>query len=80
MVQCCPTHDHAKMTWREKRLAQEEKGNNEGMNNDSGDDGTTVNMVFELPTEFRVSKTEVAELVLGAKAAVFQKPEKIGGI
>jgi hypothetical protein len=80
MVQCCPTHDHAKMTWREKRLAREEKGNNEGMNNDSGDDGTTVNMVFELPTEFRVSKTEVAELVLGAKAAVFQKPEKIGGI
>jgi hypothetical protein len=37
-----------------------------------------VNMVFALPDEFWVPEAEVAELVLGAKAAVFQKPEKMG--
>jgi hypothetical protein len=30
-----------------------------------------VNMVFELLAEFRIPEPEVAELVLGAKAAIF---------
>jgi hypothetical protein len=68
-----------KMTWMEKRLSQEEKGDNEGTGSDSGNDGIIVNMVFELPTEFCVLETEVAKLALGVKAVVFQKPEKIGG-
>jgi hypothetical protein len=30
-----------------------------------------VNMVFKLPAEFWIPETEVAKLVLGAKAAIF---------
>jgi hypothetical protein len=37
-----------------------------------------VNMVFELPAEFRAPEDEVAELALGTKTAMFQKPEKLG--
>jgi hypothetical protein len=36
-----------------------------------------VNMVFELPVEFRAPEDEVAKLALGAKRAMFQKPEKL---
>ena len=35
-----------------------------------------VNMVFALPAEFHAPKIEVAELVLGPKSAIFEKPEK----
>ena len=35
-----------------------------------------INMVFALPAEFRVREAEVAELVLGPKNAIFEKPEK----
>jgi hypothetical protein len=38
----------------------------------------SVNMVFELPAEFRAPDYEVAEMVLGAKLATFEKPEKLG--
>jgi hypothetical protein len=34
-----------------------------------------VNMVFMIPTEFYVQTKDVAELVLGAKHAVFEKPK-----
>jgi hypothetical protein len=60
-----------RMTWREKRLAREEKDDNEGTDSDLGDDVTIVNKVFELPAEFRVPEIEVVELALGAKAAMF---------
>jgi hypothetical protein len=67
-------------TWREKRLAKEEgncsKDSDQGLADDGVDIG--VNMVFELPAEFQVLNAEVAELVLGARAAVFQKPGKMG--
>jgi hypothetical protein len=35
-------------------------------------------MVFELPTKFLAPDTDVAELVLGAKTATFQKHKKLG--
>jgi hypothetical protein len=37
-----------------------------------------VNMVFELPAKFQIPKAEVAKLALGAKAAIFHKPKKMG--
>jgi hypothetical protein len=37
-----------------------------------------VNIVFELPAEFRSPDSEVAEMALGAKLASFEKPEKHG--
>lgn len=72
-----------KKTWREKRLAKEDRSNDsEGSDGSSspGGDGQDmdINMVFELPTEFRAPEVEVAELVLGAKKAMFEKPEKLG--
>jgi hypothetical protein len=35
-------------------------------------------MVFELPSGFRTSDSEVAEFSLGAKLAMFEKLEKLG--
>jgi hypothetical protein len=69
-----------KQIWREKRLAQEEQGSSEKINtsSDKGSNGMDVNMVFELPAEFRLPEAEVAELALETKAAIFQKPEKMG--
>jgi hypothetical protein len=69
-----------KQIWREKRLAQEEQGSSEKINtsSDKGSNGMDVNMVFELPAEFRLPEAEVAELALKTKAAIFQKPEKMG--
>jgi hypothetical protein len=37
-----------------------------------------VNMVFEIPTEFRAPESSVAELSLGAEGAMFEKPKKAG--
>jgi fructose-1,6-bisphosphatase len=37
-----------------------------------------VNIVFELPAEFQAHEAEVVEMVLGAKLASFEKPEKLG--
>jgi hypothetical protein len=37
-----------------------------------------MNMVFELPAEFCVPDSEVAEMALGAKLAFFEKPEELG--
>jgi hypothetical protein len=39
------------------------------------DDGVLeVNMVFTIPTEFHAPESEVVELDVGAKRAVFEKP------
>jgi hypothetical protein len=67
-----------KQMWREKQLAQEEGNDSEetDQSSASGRRDVEVNMVFELPAKFRVPEKEVAELMLGAEAAVFQKPEK----
>jgi hypothetical protein len=69
-----------KKTWREKRLAREERDDDEDTEPSSENDErqVEVNMVFELPSEFWIPEDEVAELALGAKAAVFQKPERLG--
>jgi hypothetical protein len=37
-----------------------------------------VNMVFMIPTEFCSPMEDIAELVLGAERAVFEKPENLG--
>jgi len=74
----------AKMTWKEKRIMmEEEKSEDDKMiideNSESKDDtpaAMDVNMVFALPAEFRAPEIEVAELVLGPKRAIFEKPEK----
>jgi hypothetical protein len=65
-----------KKTWRERRLAREEH-NGEDTDHESGEN-TNVNMVFVLLAEFRALEKEIAELVLGAKKASFDKPEKLG--
>jgi hypothetical protein len=69
-----------KKTWMEKRLAREERDDDEDTEPSSKNDEcqVEVNMVFELPSEFRITEDEVAELALGAKAVVFQKPERLG--
>jgi hypothetical protein len=68
-----------KKTWREKRLAHEERNDNEDTSHGEGvvGDDTKINMVFELPSEFRVPEEEVAEFALGAKTATFEKPKKL---
>jgi hypothetical protein len=38
--------------------------------------GMDINMVFTLPTEFRVVEQEVAQMCLGPKEAMFEKPEE----
>ena len=62
---------------------KEEKSEDDNMiideNSESKDDtpaAMDVNMVFALPAEFRAPEIEVAELALGPKSAVFEKPEK----
>jgi hypothetical protein len=45
---------------------------------DDGQIRVEVNMVFELPAEFRASDEGVTELALGPKAAVFHEPERLG--
>jgi hypothetical protein len=37
-----------------------------------------VNMVFTIPTKFRVPMEDVVELALCAKQVVFEKPENSG--
>jgi hypothetical protein len=37
-----------------------------------------VNMVFTIPIEFRAPTKDVVELALGARRAVFKKPENSG--
>jgi hypothetical protein len=38
--------------------------------------GMDINMVFALPAEFRSAEEEVAQMCLGPKEVVFEKPEK----
>jgi hypothetical protein len=64
----------------EKRLEREDHDWSERTDQSLVDEAgkIEVNMVFELPAEFRAPEDEVTELALGAKTAVFQKPEKLG--
>jgi hypothetical protein len=66
--------------WREKRLAREERSNDgDGSQDDSTvDEDTKISMVFKLPFKFRALEEGVAELALGARAASFEKPERLG--
>jgi hypothetical protein len=69
-----------KKTSREKRRAREEHSNSE---DNSQDDSTVgedmkINMVFELSMEFLALEENVVEFALGARAASFEKPEKLG--
>jgi hypothetical protein len=69
-----------KKTWREKRLAREERSD---IGDDSQGDSTVgedmkINMVFELPSEFQALEEGVAELALGARVASLEKPERLG--
>ncbi|XP_037489050.1 uncharacterized protein LOC119367715 [Triticum dicoccoides] len=76
------------MTWKEKRIAREEcnSANDMVMDGNSKDKqdmpaDMDIDMVFELPAEFRAPKAEeaeVAELVLGPKSVTFEKPKKHG--
>jgi hypothetical protein len=70
----------AKQTWRENRLAHEERIDSEdsSQKEDNAGDETCMNMVFVLPEEFRAPEVEVAEFTLGARVATFEKPERLG--
>jgi hypothetical protein len=67
-----------KKTWREKRLAREEKDDDNSSGSDKEESAEAqgdmdMNMVFVLPTEFRAGEGNVAELALGVERAVFEK-------
>jgi hypothetical protein len=72
--------------WREKWLAREEKDEgeiNDGSSEDKGQASNVevmeVSMVFMIPAEFRAPKeAEVAEMVVGAERAMFEKPKEAG--
>jgi hypothetical protein len=81
-----PTH-----TWREKWLAREERSDDSstesseagevetgaaGKDHNLPTEALEINMVFAIPAEFHVPESSVAELVVGAERAIFEKPEK----
>jgi hypothetical protein len=70
----------ANKTWKEKCIEKEELGSDVGSDNGGiGEQGVTiVNMVFQLPDEFVLSETGVAQLDLATEKAVFKKPAMIG--
>uniref|UniRef100_A0A804RKJ7 Uncharacterized protein n=1 Tax=Zea mays TaxID=4577 RepID=A0A804RKJ7_MAIZE len=64
-----------KKTWREKRLAREEKDDDTSSGSDKEESAEAqgdmdINMVFVLPTEFRAGEGDEAELTLGAERAL----------
>lgn len=72
-------------TWKDRRIENEGNADaNEDVDviseskQNVPSDCMDINMVFELPAEFRAPEMEVAELVLGPKNAIFEKPEKSG--
>lgn len=72
-------------TWKDRRIENEGNADaNEDVDviseskQNAPSDCIDFNMVFELPAEFRAPEMEVAELVLGPKNAIFEKPEKSG--
>lgn len=72
-----------KKTWREKRLAREEKDDNSSSGSDKEESAEAqgdmdINMVFVLPTEFRAGEGDETELTLGAERAVFEKTSEQG--
>jgi hypothetical protein len=67
-----------KKTWREKRLAWEEKDDDTSSGSDREESAEAqgdmdINMVFVLPTEFRAGEGDEAELTLGVEHVVFEK-------
>jgi hypothetical protein len=68
-------------TWKEKQIEEERNGESgnefEGKGDEQG--SMEINMVFHLPTEFELPEQKVAQLDLGAKRAIFEKPEEMGG-
>jgi hypothetical protein len=68
-------------TWMEQRIETEER-DDESSGEEvkrKGDQGSTeINMVFNLPSEFELPESEMAQLALGVKRAVFEKPEELG--
>jgi hypothetical protein len=67
-------------TWREKRLERKDHsdGDDTSQSMHDNNDDVGVNMVFELPVQFWAPEHEVAEMVLGAKLAMFEKPVQLG--
>lgn len=65
-------------SWKDKRIEKERDVDGDPEDKQELPSDMDVNMVFELPAEFRVPEEEVAELVLGPKTTVFRKPEKVG--
>jgi hypothetical protein len=69
-------------TWKQKWIEREEQDDGSGSDTESGKgqgaENGDINIVFHLPMEFVLPKTEVAQLNLGAERAVFEKPEKLG--
>jgi hypothetical protein len=70
------------MTWQERiindrrQIGGDTSGSESSENDEDIPTDMEVNMVFALPAEFRAPEVEVAELVLGPKNAIFEKPEK----
>uniref|UniRef100_A0A804LNR3 Uncharacterized protein n=1 Tax=Zea mays TaxID=4577 RepID=A0A804LNR3_MAIZE len=70
-----------KKTWREKRLAREEKDDDTSSGSDKEESAEAqgdmdINMVFVLPTEFRAGEGDEAELTLGAERADWKKRKR----
>jgi hypothetical protein len=71
-----------KKNWKEKRIKKEDEGSSFDQetivlgNREPG--RLEINMVFQLPQEFRLPEPEMAQLTLGAESVVFQKPEALG--
>jgi hypothetical protein len=72
----------AKKTWKGKRTKKEDKGGSSNIEatveGSSESQKLDINMVFQLPQEFMLSESEMAQLTLGAERVVFEKPETLG--
>jgi hypothetical protein len=71
-----------KKSWKEKRIEREDSSGASDSDSELGSNENCakvdINMVFQLPTEFKLPAAEMAWLDLGAERAVFQKPDKLG--
>jgi hypothetical protein len=67
-------------TWKEKCIEWKEQG--DGLDSDALDVEdkmcVNINMVFQLPVEFGIPESEVAQFVLGTERAIFEKPGELG--
>jgi hypothetical protein len=64
-----------KKTWKEKRIEREDRSGASDSDSEPGSNENCakvdINMVFQLPAEFRLLAAEMARLELGAERAVF---------